>query len=70
MSRLLSSLVDGLGALWCRTLHSNPMWPVNGVYQCRTCYRKYPVAWEQQPQLPPDPQPAPARTMSTVTPSA
>jgi hypothetical protein len=28
-------------------MHSEPMWPVNGEYQCRTCHRKFRVAWEE-----------------------
>jgi len=28
-------------------MHSEPMWPVKGEYQCRTCLRKFRVAWEE-----------------------
>jgi len=33
-------------------MHPDPMWPVNGEYQCRVCLRKYPVAWEQPETMP------------------
>jgi len=36
-----------VGELWCRHMHPAPMWPVKGRYQCPTCLRAYPVAWEQ-----------------------
>ncbi len=35
-----------IAELWCRMLHSSPMWPAHGHYQCRTCGREYPVPWE------------------------
>ena len=30
---------------WCHFAHSDSMWPVNGRYRCRTCFRTYPVPW-------------------------
>ncbi len=33
--------------LWCRLMHTEPMWPSHGQYQCRTCGRRHPVCWEQ-----------------------
>jgi hypothetical protein len=24
------------------------MWPINGMYQCPKCLRRYPVPWEQK----------------------
>jgi len=35
-----------LAEIWCRTMHGSPMWPSHGHYECRTCGREYPVAWE------------------------
>lgn len=32
---------------WCQLFHDEPMWPVNGHYQCRRCLRYHPVSWEQ-----------------------
>ena len=50
MVRLFHSTCSTLGELWCQAMHSDAMWPVKGEYQCRTCLRRYPVAWEAQPQ--------------------
>lgn len=36
-----------IGDLWCRLMHTEPMWPSHGQYQCRTCWRSRPVCWEQ-----------------------
>lgn len=30
---------------WCHFAHHESMWPVNGLYRCRTCLRTYPVPW-------------------------
>jgi hypothetical protein len=35
-----------LGDLWCSVMHESPLWPIHGHYQCRTCGREYPVAWQ------------------------
>jgi len=37
--------------LWCRLMHTEPMWPSHGRYECRTCGRRHRVCWEQP--LPP-----------------
>ena len=47
MIQFFSSLCSAAGAAWCKAMHPDPMWPVNGVYQCRVCHRKFRVAWEQ-----------------------
>jgi len=47
MTRFVHSFVSSVGSSWCQLMHPDPMWPVNGEYQCRVCLRKYPVAWEQ-----------------------
>ncbi len=36
----------GLGEAWCRLMHRDVMWPVNGHYQCRQCLREFRVPWE------------------------
>ena len=38
-----------LGEQWCRWMHSDITWPVNGYYSCRKCYRRFPVPWEKPP---------------------
>jgi hypothetical protein len=37
----------GFGGLWCRFMHTEPMWPSHGQYECRTCGRRFQVCWEQ-----------------------
>lgn len=32
--------------LWCKLMHTEPMWPSNGQYECRKCGRRYSVCWE------------------------
>jgi hypothetical protein len=32
--------------LWCKLMHTEPMWPSHGQYECRTCGRRHPVCWE------------------------
>jgi hypothetical protein len=36
-----------IAALWCRFMHTEPMWPSHGQYQCRTCGQRHRVCWEQ-----------------------
>ncbi len=33
---------------WCQAMHPDPMWPINGSYQCPKCLKRYPVPWERQ----------------------
>lgn len=35
--------LDQVEQLWCHTMHTQVMWPVNGEYRCRVCLRSYPV---------------------------
>ena len=42
--------------LWCRLMHTAPMWPSHGQYECRTCGRRYRVCWEP-------PKPADSRVL-------
>ena len=30
---------------WCKLMHSEPMWPSHGQYECRTCGRRHRVCW-------------------------
>lgn len=48
--RLFANLLSAIGDAWCQIMHPDPMWPVSGVYQCRVCQRKFPVAWERGSQ--------------------
>jgi hypothetical protein len=32
---------------WCKLMHTEPMWPSHGQYQCRTCGRWHRVCWEE-----------------------
>ncbi len=42
-----------IGNLWCRVMHSQPMWPSHGQYECLTCGRHHPVCWEEpSPPMP------------------
>lgn len=45
MIRIFSHLQSAIGERWCQAMHSAPMWPVNGEYQCRQCFRRYRVPW-------------------------
>src|SRR3954468_1035613 len=47
----MRSLVRHIGSTWCKLMHSNPMWPINGKYQCRKCYRYRVITWEAQGSL-------------------
>jgi hypothetical protein len=38
-------IVERLRVQWCRLMHDAPMWPIHGVYRCRTCGQSYPVPW-------------------------
>ena len=33
--------------LWCRLMHTEPMWPAHGHYECRRCGRRHRVCWEE-----------------------
>jgi len=39
--------VDRAKDLWCKSFHHKPMWPINGRYQCGSCFRYHAVCWEQ-----------------------
>jgi hypothetical protein len=42
-----------IGDLWCRLMHTEPMWPSHGRYECRTCGRRFQVSWEEPSVTPP-----------------
>jgi hypothetical protein len=46
MVEYFHSAYSALGAMWCQAMHSETTWPVKGEYECKTCHRRYPVAWE------------------------
>ena len=35
-----------LGRLWCRAMHNDVGWPVQGHYRCRRCNRVFEIQWE------------------------
>lgn len=41
-----------IGNLWCKLMHTDPMWPSHGHYECRTCGRRHQVCWEYPMALP------------------
>lgn len=51
-------LFGRLGDQWCRWMHSDITWPVNGFYSCRKCYRRFPVPWENPDSFRIPPRPA------------
>jgi hypothetical protein len=38
--------LDKLGDLWCIVMHTSPMWPIHGQYECGVCGRHFPVPWD------------------------
>ena len=40
-----------IGIVWCRLMHNEPMWPVHGWYECRTCGRHH-RAWRDEQATP------------------
>lgn len=56
--RGLSGLFARLGNQWCRLMHSDITWPVNGYYSCRKCHRRFPVPWENPEAFRVPPRPA------------
>jgi hypothetical protein len=39
--------VGKLRTWWCRVQHQSVRWPIRGEYECATCYRRYPVPWQE-----------------------
>jgi hypothetical protein len=39
--------------LWCKLMHTEPMWPSHGQYECRKCGRRHRVGWEEPPPFVP-----------------
>ncbi len=48
MAEQLKRRFSFFGRAWCRAMHKRTMWPIHGEYECSTCLRRYPVAWEAQ----------------------
>jgi len=40
--------IDRWGDLWCTLMHTSPMWPIHGHYECGTCGRRHPVPWAEE----------------------
>ena len=47
------NLFERLRVRWCRMMHDSPMWPMRGLYRCRTCGRRFPVEWAGEPAAEP-----------------
>lgn len=48
----MKSLWERLSDIWCHHMHDAAMWPAHGKYQCRVCFREYPVQWANGVKLP------------------
>ena len=48
MKNILRRASSAVSRSWCQAMHPDPMWPINGSYQCPKCLKRYPVPWEQQ----------------------
>ena len=48
----MKQIVDRIGEAWCKNMHQGVMWPIHGQYQCRKCFREYPVAFETSADRP------------------
>ena len=46
--------IERLDAWWCRVQHQSVRWPIDGEYQCSTCYRRLPVPWAGRPEQHPN----------------
>jgi len=47
----MTALGTRVANLWCRLMHNDPMWPVNGRYRCSVCLCSHPVPWEKRPAI-------------------
>jgi len=45
-------MMNWISELWCKAVHSKPMWPMHGKYICATCLREYPVVWDTRAARP------------------
>jgi hypothetical protein len=34
--------------LWCRLFHRSVLLPMHGYYQCRRCFRRYPMSLDSE----------------------
>jgi hypothetical protein len=50
--------------LWCRLMHTEPMWPLHGQYECRRCGRRHRVCWGQPSQAAPRVMALPCETQA------
>ena len=46
----MKRLLDRFNEIWCTHMHGKIMWPFEGRYRCQTCFREYPVPFEQPVQ--------------------
>ena len=41
-------MLDRISEAWCKTMHSDAMWPIHGRYRCARCLREHRVEWDYQ----------------------
>src|ERR1017187_1513410 len=39
-------MLNWMRVTWCKSMHTEAMWPINGKYICPRCLHEYPVPWE------------------------
>jgi len=39
-------MLNWIRSTWCKSMHTETMWPMHGKYICLRCLREYFVAWE------------------------
>jgi hypothetical protein len=61
------SALRTLGDLWCRTMHNDVTWPVQGHYHCKRCWRTYAVPFLEEPVRRQAAAPPVAQPVSSVT---
>ena len=44
-------IASRVGNWWCEVMHDAPMWPIHGVYECRTCGRRHIAPWAQPGEI-------------------
>ena len=49
MRDMFKKASTAVGRSWCQAMHPDPMWPINGAYQCPKCLRRFAVPWEVTP---------------------
>jgi hypothetical protein len=42
------TLVSRFRDIWCRLFHRQVLLPLHGYYQCRRCFRRYPMSLDTE----------------------